>query len=154
MVTPYFISNFSREIIKATENDANIVTQQLATFIDNQVIARKFDEGFPGHQLSQRTIKRKKSTKVGIETGALRRAATLFTNWSLFHHRAGMVYRAAVKKKYGLTWYAHMVRTRIGGELDFLGLSKEDLTNVENKIQALYRAKNYKGSGKVRINLL
>lgn len=144
-------NDFGQFILRQLGKDVNSIVSQLASFLDAQIIDRKFQEGFPGHELQQSTIRQKGHARVGEKTGALRRAATLWSNWSFYTFVPGKVRPAMMKQSRGLTAYADMVRTKIGGELDFLGLTTEDIVNYEGKIRQMFGQRGYGGDGKIRV---
>lgn len=141
---------FGKLLLKQLTKDTDQITQQLADFIDENVIRRKFEQGFPGHKLTPAYAKKKGSSKVGVNTGKLRAAATAFTNWQLYASTPGALKPALIKGKKGLTAYSEKVKTKIGGELDYLALNSQDLINVGNQARTLYARKNYQGSGKLK----
>jgi len=131
--------------------DTDQMISELATFINMNVIDRKWQEGFPGHTLQPKTIKRKGHNRIGENTGALRRAATLWTSWTIFPFSPGTFRPAFYKAKRGLTDYALAVRTKVGGDLDFLGVTSEDVVRIETGIKQIYAKKNYGGTGRIRM---
>ena len=143
--------DFARQVKHQIEKDIDEITQRLADFTDNNIIAHKFEAGFPGHELQPTTIKKKGNDRVGIKSGALLRAATAFTTWSLYPASVGGQRPAAIKRKNGLTAYSNFVKTKIGGELDFLSITPEEITNLQSKIKQFFSQKNYKGNGRLRI---
>lgn len=143
--------NFGILIQKEMTKDLDALTSALATHIDEFVIDAKFREGFPGHSLTKRTIQRKGHNRVGEDTGALRKAATLFTNWSLWPSVLGTNRPASQKKRHGLTAYANMVKTKAGGTVDYLALTSNDKVNLQNFIKSKMQAKQYMGSFSVVI---
>ncbi len=145
------LSDFSRAIAAKIEKDTDLVTQKIAQFVDTNVIKAKFDKGFPGHELTEKTKKKKGSSQVGVDSGRLLAAATAFVNWSLYPTKIGTNRPSIVKKKYGLTEYSHMVKTKKGGKLDFIGITEKDLQTVELQIKKEFGSKKYKGDGKLRL---
>jgi hypothetical protein len=151
IVAKISIPQFDKIILNKLGSDVDQVVSELATFINENVIDRKWQENFPGHELSPATIKKKGNDRIGVKSGDLRRQATLWTTWSIFNFVPGGIRPAMIKKKHGLTAYSNMVKTNIGGELDFLGVDSKDITNIQSAIQRAFAKRNYKGSGQIRV---
>lgn len=145
------IKNFAKVIESGYTKDLDDLTSSMITHIDEFVIDQKFQEGFPGHQLQKSTIKKKGNDKVGEDTGKLRRAATLFTNWSVWPSVLGTVRHAAVKKRHGLTAYANMVKTKIGGAVDYLALGSDDIVKIQGFVRERMTRKGYSGNFNIRV---
>lgn len=147
--------NFAKKFIDKLEAQAKVdlakVRDQLGDFIDKEIIDRKFHEGFPGHELQYSTRARKGNARVGIDSGRLRKAATAFTNYSLYSPDFGRRYRLMQKKKAGLTPYSHLVKTRVGGELDIIGIDAQDIIQIERKTSELLKKYNIGGNGLLKI---
>ncbi|NUM33410.1 MAG: hypothetical protein HUU50_02605 [Candidatus Brocadiae bacterium] len=133
------------------QSDIDQLVSSLATHIDETVIDQKFQDGFPGHKLTPRTIKKKGHDRVGEDTGALRKAATLWTNWSIWPTTIGGHRPAMVKRRHGLTAYASMIKTKEGGPVDFLGIEPGDIVKMQGFIRAYMSKKGYKGEWKIRL---
>lgn len=145
------ISNFGNVIQETLHKDLDELISALATHVDENVIDQKFQEGFPGHKLTERTIRKKGHNRVGEDTGALRRAATLWTNWSIWPTSLGNVRPAMVKKRHGLTAYANMVKTKIGGVVDYLAVEGDDVVKMQDFIRWKMKAKGYSGDFGLKI---
>jgi len=142
--------DFIKQVKRQLEKDTDEVVQQLVEFVDTAIISHKFDDGFPGHELQPTTIKKKGSNKVGVDTGALMRAATALNNWDVSTTVAGTQRFAARKQVFGLTAYSHYVRTKIGGQIDFLSITDEDIVKLQSKTKELFSRKKYTSSGRIR----
>ena len=124
---------------------------RLANFIDTDVIDRNFKEGFPDNAILSSTLKRKKNKKIGEETGRLRAKATSFTSYQLFEPKVGTRTILFKKKKSGLTPYSHLVSTSIGGEIDFLEITADDLASISTKFAQIIRSLGYGSNGKMNL---
>lgn len=131
--------------------DVNKVSSKLIDFLDNQIIAEKFDTGFKGHKLAQSTIKRKKRKnqplKVGTATGNLRKIATRVDQWQTGSHRIGDFSLIGKKTKFTMPRYAVTVATNIGGELDFLSLEPNDRIEMRIFLKRQFDFLGYQGTG-------
>lgn len=145
------LNNFANEILREFENDSEKMRTKLADSIDNNIIAKNFD-GFPEHAVSEKYARTKKTNRVGEESGRLKKSATSFTKWSLYSHRSGTRSFLLRKKRAGITPYSHLVRTLVGGDIDFLRIGADDISNINTFIKPILISLNYKGSG--RINLI
>lgn len=148
-----FHKNLIKDLVNQTlQRDIDPIVSRLQTVIDNNVIDQKFQEGFPGHENTPSTIKKKGSNKVGTDTGKLREAATLWNNWTVYPFRESSTVRPlARKEKHGLTDYSDYVRTKVGGLLDFLALESKDIASLEIDIRKEFGKRQYKGTGIVKV---
>ena len=144
------INKLLKDIQKEVEVSGDIVVKELATFIDREVIEDKFDRNFPGHELTEQTIKRKGHGIVGVETGELKRQATKFTNWSIFSVQAGVHRQALTKEATKLTSYALFVRTKSNGFLNYLDLTSKDIANIGREASRIFRRRNFSSSSQIR----
>lgn len=145
---------FAKAIRDQVSADMRSLNVKIAQFIDQQVIDRKFAEGFPGQTLSPDYVRRKKregySEQVGVRTGALRKAATQVTNWQLWQPKIGNLDPIAIKRRHGLAAYADAARTR-EGPIDFLTPDSDDVVNIQNRLFALL-GRNYKRHGAIKVH--
>jgi len=145
---------FEKHVFATIDADMRSVNVKIAQFIDQNVIDRKFDEGFPGHELTPDYVRAKQRAgypaRVGERTGALRQAATKVTNWSLWQPAVGKLAPLAIKQRRGLTAYAEMVKTKTGGEIDFLRPDAGDAVNIQAQLFRLL-GPNYKRKGAIRL---
>lgn len=146
-----FAVNFEKVILAQLKTDMDELTGVLSTHIDENIIDRKFQGGFPGHKLAKRTIRKKGHERVGEDTGALRRAATSWKSWAMHPFEAGTVRKQLEKKKHKLTHYASALSTKIGGKVDFLELTAEDAVNMQGFVRGFLRSRKYAGDGSIKV---
>lgn len=144
------LKSFAKEIQNKFQRDSLTIRDKLAEFIDQEVIKKNFN-GFKEHAVGVSYAKRKKGSKIGEETGRLKKESTSFTKWSLYSHFPGRRGIILIKKRAGLTPYSHLVHTIGGGEIDFLKMEDSNVVELSAKIRSTVTKMEYKSNAGIKL---
>lgn len=143
--------DLKKEVSEKYRKDLLVIQQRLARFIDVNIIGEKFRSGFNGHKLKKSTIKKKGNDKLGVETGALRKAAVAFTSWQMFGATLSKKHQFMIKDQNKFTDYSSAFRTEIGGKIDIVKLEPEDISKINSELKIILNSLGYSAKGFLRI---